>query len=436
MFDFDPSKHLTSPDENSAAMKGQSFTKSKVFNFETYTPASLEDERLRYSIQLEKQQELQQVTRFQNQLPCMPPLISSRLSTLPVKISSKVSPSSTSSAFSISELMRKDDGPNSQVTLFKEQSIQNNEGRQPVLLFQPPSQPPNLIKATSLSDENRPAQSLLLIPASQSSNGRSILNTFFHQPLLPRENSWNSLGLSVTTSSVTSTKVSSVARIRFDDTKTEVSSDSVAKTESMAPLPGSPLKKSILKRQSNDSMERYLTVFGYLSISFFLKIKCFIKGFNLNHYYFLPICRVLEQVDFENHFQRLPQFCPTTEIPQLIAVPTTSQSQPMQSMQDESTKQQQQLADIPKSVLDNSDGNLGVTSNRQILDKRRNLVMQLFDQHGYYPSDNITASFQQLHKDLFPSRWNLQVKIREVRQNIMKKQRFVILLCLHILNTL
>ena len=64
-----------------------------------------------------------------------------------------------------------------------------------------------------------------------------------------------------------------------------------------------------------------------------------------------------------------------------------------------------------------------ITSNRQILDKRRNLVVQLFEQHGYYPPDNVAVAFQQLHKDLFPSKWYLQVKIREVRQNIMKKAR-------------
>lgn len=63
-----------------------------------------------------------------------------------------------------------------------------------------------------------------------------------------------------------------------------------------------------------------------------------------------------------------------------------------------------------------------VTSSRQMLDKRRNLVVQLFNQHGYYPADNIIIEFQKIHKDLFPNKISLQVKIREVRQNIKKSR--------------
>lgn len=128
----------------------------------------------------------------------------------------------------------------------------------------------------------------------------------------------------------------------------------------------------------------------------------------------------MEQVDFENHFQKLPQFCPSNDMPQLF----TSVSTASQGQLHEHVKQPQQESDLMKPSLDGS--SLAITSNRQILDKRRSLVMQLFDQHGYYPPENITASFQQVHKDLFPSKWSLQVKIREVRQNIMKKQRFEI----------
>ena len=57
-----------------------------------------------------------------------------------------------------------------------------------------------------------------------------------------------------------------------------------------------------------------------------------------------------------------------------------------------------------------------------MLDKRRHLVVQLFNQHGYYPADNIIIEFQKIHKDLFPNKISLQVKIREVRQNIKKSR--------------
>jgi hypothetical protein len=64
---------------------------------------------------------------------------------------------------------------------------------------------------------------------------------------------------------------------------------------------------------------------------------------------------------------------------------------------------------------------ISTSTTRQILDARRALVLQLFQEHGYYPPDNVTVAFQQQHSNLFANRFALQVKIREVRQNIMKK---------------
>ena len=69
-----------------------------------------------------------------------------------------------------------------------------------------------------------------------------------------------------------------------------------------------------------------------------------------------------------------------------------------------------------------------VTSNRKVLDDRRNLVLQLFEKHGYYPSESVTQDFQMEHVDIFPSKWMLQMKIREVRQKL-KQGRLVSFSC-------
>lgn len=82
------------------------------------------------------------------------------------------------------------------------------------------------------------------------------------------------------------------------------------------------------------------------------------------------------------------------------------------------------------------------SSLRRTLDQRRALVMQLFQDHGFFPSgkqvlhlgilwglDHIshhlfpaqaTAAFQARYADIFPSKVCLQLKIREVRQKIMQ----------------
>lgn len=122
---------------------------------------------------------------------------------------------------------------------------------------------------------------------------------------------------------------------------------------------------------------------------------------------------MFEEVDFEEHFSKLPEFTPTT-------TPSNFTN---------STNFQNVLPDGGDTTngmggahpQDENTPVSPITSNRQILDRRRNLVVQLFDQHGFYPPDNVTVAFQQVHKDLFATKWNLQVKIREVRQNLMKK---------------
>ena len=55
---------------------------------------------------------------------------------------------------------------------------------------------------------------------------------------------------------------------------------------------------------------------------------------------------------------------------------------------------------------------------RKVLEQRRQLVMQLFQDHGYFPSTQATSSFQAKHSDIFPNKPSLQLKIREVRQKL------------------
>lgn len=60
-----------------------------------------------------------------------------------------------------------------------------------------------------------------------------------------------------------------------------------------------------------------------------------------------------------------------------------------------------------------------LSSHKKPVDQRRGVVLQLFQDHGYFPSDSVTSVCQQRHADLFPSKGALQLKIREVRQKIM-----------------
>ncbi|XP_029919437.1 protein capicua homolog isoform X2 [Myripristis murdjan] len=60
------------------------------------------------------------------------------------------------------------------------------------------------------------------------------------------------------------------------------------------------------------------------------------------------------------------------------------------------------------------------SSLRRTLDQRRALVMQLFQEHGFFPSAQSTAAFQARYSDTFPTKVCLQLKIREVRQKIMQ----------------
>ncbi|XP_076261582.1 putative transcription factor capicua isoform X1 [Rhynchophorus ferrugineus] len=57
--------------------------------------------------------------------------------------------------------------------------------------------------------------------------------------------------------------------------------------------------------------------------------------------------------------------------------------------------------------------------HRRTLEQRRQLVIQLFNEHSLFPTSQATTTFQNEHSDLFPTRSSLQLKIREVRQKMM-----------------
>ncbi|XP_039437834.1 putative transcription factor capicua isoform X3 [Culex pipiens pallens] len=73
----------------------------------------------------------------------------------------------------------------------------------------------------------------------------------------------------------------------------------------------------------------------------------------------------------------------------------------------------------PKTPSARSVNSAEEKGHRKILEHRRNLVMQLFQEHGMFPSSQATNNFQLAHSDIFQNKQQLQLKIREVRQKYM-----------------
>lgn len=80
------------------------------------------------------------------------------------------------------------------------------------------------------------------------------------------------------------------------------------------------------------------------------------------------------------------------------------------------------LADVAAGVGNNQEG---AASNglKRSMDHKRNLVQQFLQDHGLFPTEKETNDFLAKHNDIFPSKSNLQFKIREVRQKCMQSQR-------------
>jgi len=181
-----------------------------------------------------------------------------------------------------------------------------------------------------------------------------------------------------------------------------------------------------------------------------------------------PRHRVLEQVNFEEKFSHLPEFNPADcQSPSALSLPSSPRLfvQNYRRKRVASTTEEEGDSDVSNtSATPHSDKVVGhkffgpdfsldvfkdtgesdalspggrsprtpqtpatgketadknFSSLRRILDQRRQLVMQLFQEHGFFPSTQATSLFQALHAEIFPTKSCLQLKIREVRQKVM-----------------
>ena len=152
--------------------------------------------------------------------------------------------------------------------------------------------------------------------------------------------------------------------------------------------------------------------------------------------------RVLSEVNFEKRFAELPEYTPKCATPPNVE--STPQEREDSSHGDtccnKSTSRASArssspagakawrtnndnldaLADAAAGVGNNQEGaaNNGLKRN---MDHKRNLVQQFLQQHGFFPTEKQTNDFLVEHSDVFPSKSNLQLKIREVRQKFMQR---------------
>lgn len=171
--------------------------------------------------------------------------------------------------------------------------------------------------------------------------------------------------------------------------------------------------------------------------------------------------RVLETVNFEKKFSSLPEFKPDEcQSPSAISVPSSPHVFNVQNLRKKHQVPQEECgssdgpstksAKLVGSTFFGPDFNLDAfkglecsealdglspqtpktpsggrdqeKGHRKMLEQRRALVMQLFQENGYFPSTQATNAFQASHSDIFPSKSSLQLKIREVRQKLKAQQ--------------
>ncbi|KAL9888184.1 putative transcription factor capicua isoform 5-T11 [Glossina fuscipes fuscipes] len=90
----------------------------------------------------------------------------------------------------------------------------------------------------------------------------------------------------------------------------------------------------------------------------------------------------------------------------------------------ESSDQTGRSPRTPQTPLQSARSDVSEKGHRKLLEQRRNLVLQLFAEHGLFPSAQATIAFQTKHIDVFPRRQDLQLKIREVRQKQMSQSGY------------
>ncbi|XP_072316208.1 protein capicua homolog isoform X2 [Eucyclogobius newberryi] len=172
---------------------------------------------------------------------------------------------------------------------------------------------------------------------------------------------------------------------------------------------------------------------------------------------FDSVDKVLSEVYFEERFAELPEFRPEEVLPSptLQSLATSPRAilgsyrrKHLDSAPDEQVSPKRKSRrrsscssepNTPKSAakcegdiftFDRAEGEdilaelefekVPYSSLRRTLDQRRALVMQLFQEQGFFPSAQATAAFQSRYSDIFPTKVCLQLKIREVRQKIMQ----------------
>ncbi|KAL3982327.1 HMG (high mobility group) box family protein [Acanthocheilonema viteae] len=70
----------------------------------------------------------------------------------------------------------------------------------------------------------------------------------------------------------------------------------------------------------------------------------------------------------------------------------------------------------PKTPLD---GSTEKSASRKLLDHRRQLVVELLEEYGMFPSGQAISAFQNKYRQFFPNKQTLTLKIREMRQKMM-----------------
>ncbi|XP_078507452.1 protein capicua homolog isoform X2 [Lissotriton helveticus] len=178
---------------------------------------------------------------------------------------------------------------------------------------------------------------------------------------------------------------------------------------------------------------------------------------------FEMVDRLLSEVDFEERFAELPEFKPEEVLPSptLQSLATSPRAilgsyrkkrknstdldsstedpiSPKRKMRrrsscssepntPKSAKCDAEIFTFDKTGIESDDmlaemeyEKVPYSSLRRTLDQRRALVMQLFQENGFFPSAQATAAFQARYVEIFPTKVCLQLKIREVRQKIMQ----------------
>lgn len=134
--------------------------------------------------------------------------------------------------------------------------------------------------------------------------------------------------------------------------------------------------------------------------------------------------RVLSEVNFSQRFAQLPEYSPksaTTNGENLTQLGDLGHGSNSCAPSSANTRSSWRANNDSLDTL--AQAAAGVSGNNQdgAANNKRNLVQQFLGEHGLYPGEKVTNEFLVGHNDIFPSKSNLQLKIREVRQKLMQR---------------